>query len=231
MKILLVIPCFNEQGNVQHVIQDIEQNYPTYDYIVVNDGSTDNTKEILEKNGIRHISLPVNCGLAAAFQTGVLWALRADAHYDAICQFDADGQHLPQFLAEMIKEMEEDNADIVIGSRFLNQPKVKEPVHKKACRKLISAVIFCLTGTIITDPTSGLRMYRDTVWDVFEKDDNAAPEPDTLVYFMKNKFRVKEIAVQMNERTFGKSYLTITKSMKYMMNVVSSMLLVQWWRK
>lgn len=230
MKVLLIIPCYNEKDSIIEVVKNIKEKFPRYDYIVINDGSTDNTGELLTENNINHIEHKINCGLATAFRTGIVYAESGGVHYDAVCQFDADGQHLPDYIEDMIAAMEEENLDIVIGSRFLKAVE-KESMLKKIGRKFISAIIFILTGTKLSDPTSGMRLYKDTIWKLFLKDESLAPEPDTLVYFLRKKYRVQEVAVKMNERVAGESYLTATKSIKYMIHVVSSMLFIQWWRK
>lgn len=231
MKLLLIIPCYNEEKNILRVVKEIEDRFPEYDYIVVNDGSADNTKKVLEEHHINHISHPINCGLAITFQTGVCWALRQKEHYDAVCQFDADGQHLPDHLPQMLEVMYQEDIDIVIGSRYTGGRKSQnDNVNKKVCRKIISGVIRCLAGSRITDPTSGLRMYRDSVYRLFVEDNIVAPEPDTIVYFLKHQYKVKEIAVEMREREYGESYLTVPKAIQYIFNTISSMILIQWWR-
>lgn len=235
MKVLLVIPCYNEENNIIYVIEAIEQKLPDVDYIVVNDGSTDSTSNILKIKNINHISLPVNCGLKAAFQSGIKWALQQSVHYDAICQFDADGQHIPEYIIEMKELMQESTVDVVIGSRYKKSSKNLslggERVEKKAARIVLIGLIYLLTRKKITDPTSGLRMYRDTVYPLFAEDDNLGPEPDAIVYFLKQHYHIVELPVIMNERVFGESYLTVSQSVRYMFNMINSILLIQWWRK
>ena len=115
-KLLIVIPAYNEEANIVKVVNGIVKNYPQYDYVVVNDGSRDKTAAICREHGFRLIDLPVNLGLAGAFQTGLRYA--AENGYDCAMQLDADGQHRPEYIAAMLKELES-GADIVIGSRFL----------------------------------------------------------------------------------------------------------------
>ena len=120
-KLLIVIPAYNEEGNIVHVVNELVARYPQYDYVVVNDGSRDRTAALCRQHGFRLIDLPVNLGLAGAFQTGLRYA--AENGYDCALQFDADGQHKPEFIQPMLDELE-NGADIVIGSRFLT---VKKP--------------------------------------------------------------------------------------------------------
>jgi len=119
MRILVIIPAYNEAENIERVVENLIQNYPQYDYVVVNDGSKDNTAKICRMRGYELLDLPVNLGLTGAFQTGMRYANAKG--YDAAIQFDGDGQHDPSYIAEMVETMERDQCDIVIGSRFCNE--------------------------------------------------------------------------------------------------------------
>ena len=121
-KLLIVIPAHNEEENIASVVEDLTTRYPQYDYIVVNDGSRDKTAAICRARGYHLIDLPINLGLAGAFQTGLRYA--AENGYDCAMQLDADGQHKPEYIAAMLDALEEGN-DIVIGSRFLTVKKPK----------------------------------------------------------------------------------------------------------
>ena len=154
-KLLIVIPAYNEEGNIVHVVNELVARYPQYDYVVVNDGSRDRTAALCRQHGFRLIDLPVNLGLAGAFQTGLRYA--AENGYDCALQFDADGQHKPEFIQPMLDELE-NGADIVIGSRFLT---VKKPKSLRMLGSyLISWAIRLTTGQAICDPTSGMRMFN-----------------------------------------------------------------------
>ncbi len=225
-RLLIVIPAFNEEANIVRVVEGLTRNYPQYDYVVVNDGSRDKTAALCRAHGYRLIDLPVNLGLAGAFQTGLRYA--ADNGYDCAMQLDADGQHRPEYIAAMLEELE-DGADIVIGSRFLT---VKKP---KTLRMLgsyiISWSIRLTTGRAICDPTSGMRMFNRAMVVEFAQNLNYGPEPDTISYLIKNGAIVKEVQVRMGERQAGHSYLTFLKSIQYMMKMSVSILLIQWFRK
>ena len=225
-KVLLVIPAYNEEKNIGKVVDHLVRDFPELDYVVVNDGSRDHTAAICRANGFRLIDLPVNLGLAGAFQTGLRYA--AENGYDCAIQLDADGQHKPEYIAPMLAELE-DGADIVIGSRFLT---VKKP---KTLRMLgsyiISWSIRLTTGRAICDPTSGMRMFNRAMVEEFAQNLNYGPEPDTISYLIKNGAVVKEVQVKMGERTAGQSYLTFYKSIQYMVKMSISILLIQWFRK
>lgn len=225
-KLLIVIPAYNEQDNIVRVVSELSNRYPQYDYVVVNDGSRDQTANLCRKHGFRLIDLPVNLGLAGAFQTGLRYA--AENGYDCALQFDADGQHKPEYIQPMLDELEE-GADIVIGSRFLT---VKKPKSLRMVGSyLISWAIRLTTGQAICDPTSGMRMFNRRMLEEFALNLNYGPEPDTISYLIKNGAVVKEIQVEMGERVAGSSYLTFTRAAQYMFKMGLSILLIQWFRK
>ncbi len=226
MKLLIVIPAYNEQENIERVVDGLRSGYPQYDYIVVNDGSSDDTAAICRRRGYRLIDLPVNLGLTGAFQTGLIYAARHD--YDCAMQFDADGQHLPQYIEPMLAKLEQGN-DIVIGSRFLTKKKPKS--LRMAGSYLISWTITLMTGRKICDPTSGMRLFNRPMVEEFAQNLNYAPEPDTISYLIKNGAKVAEVQVEMAERIAGKSYLNLVRSISYMLKMMISILFVQWFRK
>ena len=225
-KLLIVIPAHNEEASIVPVVRDLIDNYPQYDYVVVNDGSRDKTAALCRQNGFNLIDLPVNLGLAGAFQTGLRYA--AEHGYDCAMQMDADGQHKPEYIAEMLAALE-DGSDIVIGSRFLTVKKPK--TLRMAGSYIISWSIRLTTGRAICDPTSGMRMFNRAMVQEFAENLNYGPEPDTISYLIKNGAKVKEVQVKMGERTAGQSYLTFWRSVQYMVKMSASILLIQWFRK
>ncbi len=226
LKLLIVIPAYNEAESITRVVDDLIQNYPQYDYVVVNDGSRDKTAAICRAKGYHLIDLPVNLGLAGAFQTGLRYA--AENGYDCAMQLDADGQHLPQYIAPMLETLE-DGADIVIGSRFVTV--LKPRTLRMLGSYLISWAIRLTTGRAICDPTSGMRMFNRRLLEEFALNPNYGPEPDTISYLIKNGAVVREVQVKMAERTAGQSYLNFARSVQYMVKMGLSILLIQWFRK
>ena len=227
MNTLIVIPAYNEQDNIKRVVDNLIENYPQFDYVVVNDGSKDNTSAICHENGYNIVDLPVNLGLRGAFQTGLKYAYKFG--YDKAIQFDADGQHLPQFIQSMSDCMDESGADIIIGSRFVNEKKPN--TMRMLGSRVISYAIFLTTGKKLTDPTSGMRMFNKAMIKEFALDANYAPEPDTISYLMKNGATVKEVQVEMRERIAGESYLNPVNRVKYMVKMGISIVLIQWLRR
>lgn len=226
MKTLLIVPAYNEEENIVRVCTNLRENYAQYDFIVVNDGSSDDTLELCREHNFPVIDLPVNLGLAGAFQTGMKYASRNG--YDYAVQFDADGQHLPEYIGDMIKEMET-GKDIVIGSRFVTE---KKPISLRMMGShLLAATIKLTTGFRIKDPTSGMRIFnRQTIKEFAEKL-NYGPEPDTIAYMIKKGKKVSEVQVRMEERIAGQSYLNFSRSMQYMMRMMVSLIFIQNFRE
>lgn len=226
MKILIIIPAYNEQENIERVVDNLIENHPQYDYVVINDGSKDRTAEICRSRDYNCIDLPVNLGLAGGFQAGMKYAERMG--YDAAIQFDGDGQHDPSYIAIMAQKMEEEKADIIIGSRFVTE---KKPFNIRMMgNHLIQGCIFLTTGKKITDPTSGMRLFNRRMIQKLANTMNYGPEPDTVAYLIRCGAKVSELQVEMHERTAGESYLNMMKSMQYMLHMIISILLIQWFR-
>ena len=225
-ELLIVIPAFNEEENIENVVNYIVKNYPQYDYVVVNDGSKDRTAEICREKGYELLDLSVNLGLAGAFQTGLKYAY--EKGYSYAIQFDADGQHRPEFIQAMLERIKE-GYDIVIGSRFVNLKKDKS--LRMIGSRMITLAIKMTTGVRVSDPTSGMRMFSRPRIKEFAQNLNYGPEPDTVSYLLKNGAKVSEVQVKMEERQFGESYLNIVGSAKYMIKMLVSIFVVQNFRK
>ncbi len=225
-KLLVLIPAYNEAENIETVVENLTKNFPQYDYLVVNDGSKDDTLAICKRRGFHYMDLPINLGLECGFRAGMKYAYRRG--YDYLVQFDADGQHLPEYIAPMYEKIKE-GYDIVIGSRFVTE---KKPWSSRMMgSRLIAGAIFLTTGQRIKDPTSGMRMYNRKCMAEFEKSYNLAPEPDTVSYLIKCGAKVAEVQANMQERLAGKSYLTFTRSISYMARMILSILVIQTFRK
>ena len=225
-EVLIIIPAYNEEANIQRVVETVISCCPDYDYIVINDGSTDRTEEICLANGYHLISLPVNLGLAGAFQTGLKYAYRKG--YSYAIQYDADGQHQADYITAIYTEIKK-GYDIVIGSRFVTE---KKPFSMRMLGSaLISFAMYLTTGQKIQEPTSGMRMFNRKMIGEFTRSLNYGPEPDTLSYLIKNGATVSEVQVTMKERMAGESYLKFGTSISYMARMLASILLIQNFRK
>ena len=227
MRILAVVPAFNEEECLANTIAELKATCPEVDYVVINDGSSDGTAEVIEREGLNGINLPVNTGLASAFRTGMKYALREG--YDAVVQFDADGQHLPSYIPVMAQKLEEENAQIVIASRFLDG-SVKPSGARGAGSRLITWLIKLTCGKTITDPTSGMRMYSRSMIELFAKGFDIAPEPDMVALVARKYGPVVEIQATMRERQGGESYLKLGNVIRYMSRTCLSILMLRFLR-
>lgn len=221
MKTLVIIPAYNEQDNILPLVKDLN-NYG-YDYIVINDASTDNTEKLLEENNINHLNLPINLGIAGVTRVGFKYA---DEHnYDCAVCVDGDGQHPPKYIHNLIDEIEKGN-DYVVGSRFIDE---KKPISLRMLgSRLLCLLIKIKTGKTVSDPTSGMRAIGKKVIKDFSDSMNYYAEPDTMCHMIKKGYKVKEIQVEMKEREAGESYFRNPfKSIYYMMGVCLSILFIQ----
>ena len=226
MKVLVIIPAYNEEKNLERVVSHFRRVCPQFDYVIVNDGSTDQTESVCRQNQFHYISLPVNLGLSGAIQAGMKYAYQKG--YDMALQFDADGQHLPEYIPDMVDCMTRERCDVVIASRYYG---VKMPFRMRTIgAKMITAAIRLTTGKHLSDPTSGMRLYDKCIIEQFVKDENNSPEPDTLSYLLRIGADIREIKVEMDERTEGKSYLTPVNASKYMIHMLMSICVFQWFR-
>ncbi len=226
MKVLIIIPAYNEGENIERVVTTIKEKCAQYDYLVINDGSRDNTEEICIKKGYHFVSHPVNLGLAAAVQTGMLFAHKNG--YDAAIQFDGDGQHDPDYIAAMADEIEK-GYNIVVGSRFVTDKKPKS--LRMLGSNLIQFAIKLTTGKTLKDPTSGMRMFDKKMIKKLAFGADLGPEPDTVALLVRGGATFSEIQVEMHDRVAGESYLNFANSVNYMMRMFVSILILQWFRK
>lgn len=225
-KVLIAIPAYNEEECIEGTIAELRSKAPQYDFVVINDGSTDDTGSILKRLNCKVITMPINCGLTVGFQTAVRYAV--DNGYDYLIQFDADGQHKPEYLPVLVDEAHKTSSDIVIGSRFITEKK--DTSMRMAGSRLISFLIKLMCGQRIADPTSGFRLFSKPVLEEFYSDKSLNPEPETIALLIKRGYSVSEVQVSMRERQGGESYLNPVKSVQYMVRVVLSLLFVQRFR-
>jgi len=228
LKILIIIPAYNEAENIERVVDNLIENYPQYDYVIINDGSTDDTRKICARRGYNLLDLPINVGLSGAIKSGMRYANYYG--YDYVLQLDGDGQHDPMYIKNLQTCMEQTGADIVIGSRFKTERK---PVNARMIgSQLITTAIFLTTkGKYIGDVTSGMRLFNKKMIKRFGYDMHYSPEPDTLAYLLNCGVKIEEVQVQMHERIAGVSYLNFKNSLWYMMKMMFSIFLFQWVRK
>ena len=224
MKKLIIIPAYNESENILNTVKVIQEDAPDFDYVVINDCSKDNTLQLLVDNHINYVNLPVNLGIGGAVQTGYKYAL--ENNYGVAVQVDGDGQHDPKYLKVLVDALEKNDADMVIGSRFINNEGFQSTFMRRVGIVYFTKLIHLLTGKTITDPTSGFRMCNRKVIELFSKDyPRDYPEPESIVALLKRNMNVMEVPVQMKERQGGVSSINASKSIYYMIKVSLAILI------
>lgn len=224
MKKLVIIPAYNEAGNIVKTVTDVVENAPSFDYVIINDCSKDNTLEICREHGFRVIDLPCNMGIGGGVQTGYLYAKRHG--YDIAVQFDGDGQHNASYLEQMAEKLEREHLDMLIGSRYIDKKGFQSSGARRAGIKYFTGLIKLVTGKKITDPTSGMRMVnRDIICQFAEDYPKDYPEPESVVTILKQKKHVEEIAVEMNAREEGTSSISMANAVYYMIKVSLAILI------
>lgn len=231
-KVLLIIPAYNEEKNILNTYNTIidynKKGDISFDVIVINDCSTDNTKEVLEENNIPHINLVHNLGIGGAVQTGYKYAYYNN--YDIAVQFDGDGQHDINYIKELINPIIKDEADMVIGSRFIDSSTkgFKSSAARRIGIKIISIFMKFSAKKKIYDVTSGFRACnKELIYDFSLSYPNEYPEPITTAEVLKKKYKVEEIPVEMKERKAGKSSIRAWANIYYMLNVCLALLAVK----
>lgn len=223
MKKLVIIPAYNESESIKKTVEDIIEKAKDFDYVVINDCSTDNTADICRENGFNFLNLPINLGIGGAVQTGYRYAY--ENGYDLAVQVDGDGQHDPAFLEEMAQELERQQADMVIGSRFITKEGFQSSFMRRVGIAYFTWLIKLLSGKKITDPTSGLRMIGKNVIRLFaENYPKDYPEPESVVAILRRNMKVVEIPVLMRERQGGTSSIRFGKTVYYMVKVTLAIL-------
>lgn len=230
-KILIIIPAYNEEMSILKTIDSIEEyrnnSERKIDYIVINDGSKDATKDLLERHNKNVVNLVSNLGIGGAVQTGYKYA--ALNNFDIAVQFDGDGQHDINSLENLIEPIINGKANFALGSRFVsNSPsKFKSSQFRQLGIKIISSLIKLVSGITIHDVTSGYRAVDRNIINLFcQKYPVKYPEPETLVWIIKKKYKFVEVPANMFERKEGASSITPFKSIVYMVEVCYSILLL-----
>lgn len=217
-KVLLIIPAYNEEEALRSLIEEIKTVCPGVDYLVVNDCSSDDTERLLEELGANYISLPCNMGIGGAVQSGYRYA--AQNGYDIAIQIDGDGQHDVRFVKDMVKLIEDKQADVVIGSRFIDKEGFQSSQARRIGIRILSMLIRLMCGAKVKDVTSGFRAVNRRFIELFaENYPDDYPEPEVIVTAKLYGAVIKELPVVMRERTTGKSSINLKRSIYYMIKV------------
>lgn len=224
MKTLVIIPCYNEQENIERVVTRLQETCPEVDYLVVNDCSTDNSREILKKCGFRFLDLPINLGIGGGVQSGYRYA--RDNGYDIAVQMDGDGQHDPAYLRDVLAPVERGELDMCIGSRFITKEGFQTSFMRRFGIALVSTLIHILCGIKVLDVTSGFRACgRDMLCYFADNYASDYPEPEAILSAKLNGYKVAEVPVVMRERQGGVSSINAIRSVYFMVKVSLSLII------
>ncbi|MER3501885.1 MAG: glycosyl transferase family 2 [Candidatus Fervidibacterota bacterium] len=222
MKTLIVMPAHNEAQTIGAVLARLRAVVPDADILVINDASTDETAKVAEQAGATVLNLPINLGYGGAVQTGFKYASRKG--YEAVVLMDADGQHDPECVPDLLTALQE--ADFVLGSRFLGDCRYKVPLSRRIGMWLFGTLVRLVTQLPITDPTSGFQALRREVV-VFLADEHYPvdfPDADVLILLHRAGFRMKEVPVIMHQRLHGESMHSHRKALYYVFKMSLSVL-------
>lgn len=226
MRILIIIPAYNERENILNTIGDIECHCPDMDYIVINDCSRDDTEKILRENNKNYLSLPCNLGIGGGVQTGYRYACEND--YDIAIQFDGDGQHVAKYLYDLVKPIEAGQADIAIGSRFIRHEGFQSTGLRRAGIGFLSRLIDLICGVKVLDVTSGMRAVNRRFIEAYAQEyAQDYPEPEAIVAASRKGARIVEVPVEMRERQGGSSSINPLRSIYYMIKVSLALILAR----
>jgi glycosyltransferase involved in cell wall biosynthesis len=220
LKRLAIVPAFNEEASVGHVIDEIRGFDPGFDVVVVDDGSVDRTVGVAADRGAHVVRLPFNLGIGGAMQTGYRFAL--EHGYDLAVQIDGDGQHDPHELPKILQPMLDGDADLVVGSRFSGDDETfrSSPTRRIGIR-IFARVVSAVVGQRVTDTTSGFRAVNRRGIVLFAADyPHDYPEVEATIMCVKHKLRLAEVPVRMRERSGGRSSITAFRSVYYMAKVL-----------
>jgi glycosyltransferase involved in cell wall biosynthesis len=225
--IAVIIPCYNEAGNLKEVVEEIQSLHENLEIIIIDDASTDKTLYIAKKlQNVQVLNLPINLGVGAAMQL----AFKKIAHknYRAAIKFDGDGQHNPKYIKSLLKPILQNKADITIGSRYLKKNTYKTPITRRVGQKILALAATLLTKNPYTDPTSGLRAYNKKSIKFMAKNypNFGYPEPEELILASKNNLKTQEIFVKMRPRISGNSSITSAGAILYMTKVLLAMFFI-----
>lgn len=223
-RVLVIIPAYNEAENIVHVVKHMMEIAPQYDYLVINDGSTDNTPDLCSRENFHYLDLPINMGIGGAVQAGYIYARKYD--YDIAVQMDGDGQHDIAYLDRLLEPIVNGEADVAIGSRFLEKEGFQSSATRRVGINILSGLIWMVTGKRVMDVTSGYRAVNRRFIEIYSKDfPMDYSEPEAIVTAVMHRGRIKEIPVQMRAREGGVSSITFKKSIYYMIKVTLAILI------
>ncbi len=218
-KRLAIVPAFNEASSIAAVIEQIQKHEPTFDVVVIDDGSHDNTIIVARQHGAAVVPLPFNLGIGGAVQAGFLYA---DEHgYDIAVQVDGDGQHAPQEISKLLAPLLAGNADVVVGSRYLNGGEYKHSLHRRFLIGMFAKMVTVATGKRFTDTSSSFRAYNRRAIRICADDypQGFLESVESLVSLSRYRLQIVEVPVTIRQRTTGSTSLSLGRTMAYSIKV------------
>jgi hypothetical protein len=220
---MVIIPAYNEEGSIGHVIREVRGVLPGVPVVVVDDGSADGTCQVARRSGAEIIRLPHHLGLGGAVQTGYRFAF--EHGYEIVVRVDSDGQHDAAEIPVLLEKLREDNYDMVTGSRFLRDNGYQVQWLRRFGGLLFSLVLYPILGKRITDPTSGFAAVNRRALEVFSRSFPLEyPEIEALVVLQRKRLRFCEVPVQMFARRAGRSTIGSAQAVYYMFRVLLGVL-------
>lgn len=226
---LVIIPAYNEEGNIARVIGHLQRVAEDLDILVINDGSSDDTAKIVGQLGVKIISLSYNFGYGVALQTGFIYAKQKG--YDMVIQMDADGQHDPSYIQVMLDEFQKSDVDVVIGSRFLKYNNYKTTLLKKMGMTFFGLLTSLIIKQRVTDATSGFQVLKGEVIEFLSHDlyPPDYPDADMIILLHRAGFKIKEVPVKMhsnpkNGKTMHRGHQTIYYVLKMLLSIIVTLL-------
>lgn len=220
----MIVPAYNEEDAILKTVQDLFEKHPEVDVLVINDASKDSTREILRKNKINHLDIPINLGIGGGVQSGYLYAF--ENGYDCAVQMDGDGQHPASELGKVLEPIQEGRANVVIGSRFVTKDGFQSSSLRRFGIRFLSTLIYICTRRKVLDVTSGYRAVDRQYIEIFSREyAQDYPEPEAIVTLAKHKAVIEEVPVIMKERQGGVSSISPLKSIYYMIKVSLAILI------
>lgn len=227
MKVLTIIPAYNESQNIQEVLKEIKRDFTETDILVINDSSKDNTKEIVVANKVDCITTVFNLNYAYAVQTGIKYAKKYD--YDYCIMFDGDGQHIASEAKKLLDKIKESNCDIVIGSRYLEKGNYNAPKLRKIGTSFFTWLVKVSAHKKISDPLSGFQVINKQVIDKYSQMGEYPEFPDAnlIIEMLLDGYKIEEVSVKMRNREFGESmHGGIIKPIKYMIVMMYTIVII-----
>jgi glycosyltransferase involved in cell wall biosynthesis len=228
MRLLILIPAYNEAANLPVVVGEIRATVPDADILVVDDGSDDGTRDVVKRLGVRWISLALRLGVGVAVRTGLRYA--QSHRYDAVVRVDGDGQHPAMLIPLLLQPLMDDAADVVMGSRYATRRRpATTPFVRRLMHYLLGRILSLVTGQVVTDPTSGSWAFgKQALALLAEHHPSGYPEPELLLFLSRNRLRVAEVPVTMRERFAGQTSLTMRRTGTAMARLLLHLAVVPW---